>query len=89
MKDQIFDRFLGWKALVEKSSGKKLKTHCTDNGGEYHFKEIQGLLEKSEGVCHEHTIPNTPEQNGVAKRLNRTLVISSRSMCQASTEVLG
>ena len=34
-KDQAFDRFLEWKALVEKSSGKKLKTIRSDNGGEY------------------------------------------------------
>ena len=32
-KDQVFDRFREWKALVEKSSGKKLKTLRTDNGG--------------------------------------------------------
>ncbi len=32
-KDQVFERFVLWKALVEKSSGKKLKTLTTDNGG--------------------------------------------------------
>ena len=35
---------------------------------------------KSEGIRHEYTIPKTPEQNGVAERLNRTLVESSSSM---------
>ena len=35
---------------------------------------------KSEGVRHEHTIPKTPEQNGVAERMNRTLVETVRSM---------
>ena len=38
-KDQVFDRFLEWKALVEKFSGKKLKTLRTDNG-RVHLKEI-------------------------------------------------
>lgn len=35
---------------------------------------------KSEGIGHERTVPKTPEQNGVAERLNRTLVEMSRSM---------
>ena len=78
-KDQVFERFLEWKALVEKSTGKKLKTLRTDNGGEYTSKKFTGFL-KSEGVRHECTIPKTPQQNGVAERLNRTLVEVSRSM---------
>ena len=78
-KDQVFDHFREWKALVEKSSGKKLKILRTDNGGEYTFKKFEDFL-KSEGICHECTIPKTPEQNGVAERLNRTLVESAHSM---------
>ncbi len=34
-KDQVFDCFMKWKALVEKSSKNKVKTLRTDNGGEY------------------------------------------------------
>ena len=75
----MFDRFLEWNALTEKSSGKKLKTLRTDNGGEYTSTKFTAYL-KAEGVRHECTIPKTPEQNGVAERLNRTLVESSRSM---------
>ena len=78
-KDQAFDRFLEWKALVEKASGEKLKTLRSDNGGEYTSKKFEAYL-KSEGIRHERTIPKTPQQNGVAERFNRTLVESSRSM---------
>ena len=35
--------------------------------------EFQTYLRK-EGVRHELTVPKTPEQNGVAERMNRTLV---------------
>ena len=35
---------------------------------------------KKEGVCHELTVPKTPEQNGVAERMNRTLVEGVRAM---------
>jgi hypothetical protein len=32
-KDEVFGTFLEWKALVEKSSGRKVKVFRTDNGG--------------------------------------------------------
>ena len=78
-KDQVFEQFLEWKTLVEKSTGKRLKALRTDNGGEYTSNEFVKYL-KAEGVRHELTIPKTPEQNGVAERLNRTLVEMIRSM---------
>lgn len=78
-KDQVFDRFLEWKALVERSSKKKIKTLRTDNGGEYTSTKFEKYL-KTEGIRHELTVPKTPEQNGVAERLNRTLVEMTRSM---------
>lgn len=65
--------------MVEKVSGRKLKILRSDNGGEYTSKKFEVYL-KSERICHEHTIPKTPQQNGVAERLNRTLMESSRSM---------
>ena len=55
------------------SVGKKLKKLRTDNGGEYTSKRFESHL-KSCGILHEKTIPKTPEQNGMAERLNRTLV---------------
>ena len=38
------------------------------------------MYTKSKGIHHEFTIPHSPEQNGVAERMNRTLVESARSM---------
>ena len=35
---------------------------------------------KKDGIKHELTVSQTPEQNGVAERMNRTLVESVRSM---------
>ena len=43
-KDQVFEKFLEWKAMVEKSVGRKLKIFRTDNGGEYTSKELEGYL---------------------------------------------
>ena len=78
-KSEVFSRFLEWKAVAEKSSGHKLKTLRTDNGGEFTSNEFENYL-KSEGVKHELSVPKTPEQNGVAERLNRTLIEAVRGM---------
>lgn len=51
----------------------------TDNGGEFTSTQFENFL-KIERIQHERTIPKTPQQNRVAKRLNRTLVEISRSM---------
>ena len=78
-KDQVFERFVEWKCLVEKATKKKVVTLRTDNGGEYTSTQFEEYL-RAEGIRHELTIPKTPQQNGVAERLNRTLVEMARSM---------
>ena len=78
-KDDVFPCFLEWKGLVERSTNQKLKALRTDNGGEYMSTEFQTYLKK-EGVRHELTVPKTPEQNGVAERMNRTLAEGVRAM---------
>ena len=72
-KDQVFEYFLEWKSLVEKATKKKVVTLRTDNGGEYTLPQFEKYL-KAEGIEHELTVPKTPQQNGVAERLNRTSV---------------
>ncbi len=64
---------------MEKSSGRKVKTLRSDNGGEYTSTEFTEYLSK-EGIKHEFTIPHTPQQNGIAERLNRTLIEGVRTM---------
>ncbi|RDY01701.1 Copia protein, partial [Mucuna pruriens] len=43
-----------------------------DRGGEYITNSLQGFCEKND-IIHEFTTPNTPQQNGIAKRKIRTL----------------
>ncbi len=62
--------FNNGKTLFENQSGRKLKVLHTDNGGEYTSSRFEEFL-KGE---HECTIPKTPEQNGTAERMNRTVV---------------
>ena len=62
-KDQVFQKFLEWKAMVKKSTGRKLKAIRTDNGGEFTSKEFEAHL-TAEGVRHELTIPQTQSRMG-------------------------
>jgi len=59
--------------MVERSTIWKLKVLQSVNGGEYTSGEFVEYL-RSEGIRHELTVPKSPQQNGVAERLNRTLV---------------
>src|SRR5271169_498060 len=67
-----------WKADAEKQCGKELKALRTDGGGEYE-KELDRYL-KAMGIHHQVTAPYTPESNGIAERINRTLLEMMRSM---------
>lgn len=72
-KNELFDKFLEFKAKVEKQTGKFIKTVRSDNGGEYRSNELEDYLKK-EGIRHQFTVDYTPQQNGMAERKNRTLV---------------
>ena len=78
-KSEVFQQFREWKAQVERSSGKKIKIFRSDNGGEYICSEFATYLTQ-EGIIHEFTTPHTPQQNGAAERLNRTLIEGVHTM---------
>ena len=78
-KDKVFSVFKEFKAMIEKETGKQIKTLRSDNGGEYKSNEFMEYTTEC-GIRHEFTIPKTPEQNGVAERLNRVLIEKVRSM---------
>lgn len=82
-KDEVFDKFVEFKALVENETGKKIKILRSDNGGEYVSNAMNNFLKKN-GIRHQLTIPRSAQQNGVAERLNRTLVEKARSMLDDS-----
>jgi transposase InsO family protein len=51
----------------------------TDNGGEFYGNEFEEFCKKC-GIARQNTTPYTPQQNGVAKRMNKTLMEKTRSM---------
>ena len=78
-KSEVFDKFIEFEASVTNDVCKAIGTLRTGNGGEYLSTELQNYL-KEKGIRHELTVPHSPQQNGVAERMNRTLVESARSM---------
>ena len=78
-KSDVFKTFKIFKAAVELETGEKVKMLRSDNGGEYVNREFTEFL-KQEGIRRQLTVPYTPQQNGIAERVNRTLVEMGRCM---------
>ena len=64
---------------MENQTEKKIKALRTDNGGEFFKKEFEEFCKKC-GIARQKTTPYTPQQNGVAEIMNRTLMEKARSM---------
>ncbi|KAH9706497.1 hypothetical protein KPL70_012225 [Citrus sinensis] len=82
-KSDVFPVFKEYKARVELESGKKIKCLRTDNGGEYTDGEFLAFC-KQEGIQRQFTVAYTPQQNGVAERMNRTLTERIRAMLRTA-----
>ena len=63
---------------MENQTGKKIRVLRTNNGGEYTSNEFMEYC-STEGIKKERTMPNTPQQNGVAKQKNRTMVGAAKA----------
>ncbi|SCZ94918.1 BZ3500_MvSof-1268-A1-R1_C046g00151 [Microbotryum saponariae] len=72
-KSEVFGVFKTWLAEVELETGAKLKVLRTDNGGEYCSRAFTEFC-KARGTRRQYSIPRTPQQNGRAERVNRSIV---------------
>ena len=72
-KSEVFSKFKEFEALVTNDTGLTIGTLHTDNGGEYVSKEFEDYL-RSNGISQDFTVPYSPTQNGVAERMNRSLL---------------
>ena len=78
-KYKVFDRFKEFKSLAENQIEKIIKVLRTDNGREFCRNEFEELCKKC-GISRKITTPYTPQQNGVAERMNRMLMEKERCM---------
>ncbi|KXZ50459.1 hypothetical protein GPECTOR_16g633 [Gonium pectorale] len=58
--------------LEARARGAKVQQFRSDNGGEYIASQLERWL-ADRGIAHQYSAPYTPQQNGAAERLNRTL----------------
>ena len=65
--------------MIEKQTGRQVKHLRTDNGLEFCSNEFNTLC-RTEGIVRHYTVRHNPQQNGVAERMNRTLMEKVRCM---------
>ncbi|KAJ9520116.1 hypothetical protein QJQ45_030042, partial [Haematococcus lacustris] len=68
---------------LETQSGFRCKAIRTDNGTEYVNSRMTEYC-SSKGIVHQHSAPYSPQQNGAAERLNRTIFEKARSILHAA-----
>jgi hypothetical protein len=78
-KDEVFNKFKEFKALIENLFERKIKILGSDNGGEYTSKEFVNYC-KDVGIKRELTTPYNHQQNSVAERKNRTIMEAVKTM---------
>ena len=72
-KNEVLQIFLEWKKMVENQTDRKIKKLRSDNGGEYTYDPFLKVC-RDEGIVRHFTVPGKPQQNGVAERMNQTLI---------------
>jgi transposase InsO family protein len=78
-KDEVFNKFKEFKALIENLSERKIKILRSNNGEEYTSKEFVNFY-RDVGIKREITTPYNPRQNGVAERNNKTIIKVVKTM---------
>jgi hypothetical protein len=82
-KDEVLNKLITFTNMAETQSGKKIKFIQCDNGGEYINNQMERWC-NNKGVIMRKTIPYHPEQNGIAERMNRTIMEKARCMLSSS-----
>ena len=80
-KDQTVPSFKGWVSMIEKQQRRRIGYFRSDHGREFMSADFSAILEEH-GITRETSAPYTPQQNGLAKRMNQTLVGGARAMLQ-------
>ena len=74
-----------YDSKVKRLCVRRLRTH---NAKEFLSKSMKEWL-SDKGTIHEKSSPHSPESNGKAERLNRTLLDMARTMMQELSHVPG
>ena len=78
-KSDVTEAFKKYCHDIKLESRIDVKVIRSDNGGEYRNEEMNRFC-RHKMIKQEFTVPHNPEQNGMAERLNRTLIEMTRCM---------
>lgn len=76
-KSKVVGKFKKWKVIMKNLTGQKIKYLRSDNGIEYKDGEFLKFCRKI-GITRHFTGKKTPQQNGVAERMNNTIMERAR-----------
>ena len=79
----VMSQFIKYKVWAERYTGFDITALRTDGGGEYVNDDFKTYLQTM-GIERNITTAYTPQQNGVAERINRTIMEAARSMLHAA-----
>ncbi|CAO2841169.1 unnamed protein product [Amaranthus hypochondriacus] len=78
-KSEVFDVFVKFHTMIRTQFQKQIRILRSDNGKEYVNHKMDKFM-SHHGLIHQTTCPNTPQQNGIAERKNRTLLNIARAI---------
>src|SRR5882724_9737193 len=83
LKSEAFKAYLSFEAWLKTQHGTKIKQLHSDRSGEYLSNEFDAHL-ATHGIERRLTIHDTPQENGVAERLNHTLLEKVHAMLHSA-----
>jgi hypothetical protein len=78
-KSEVSERFADFLNVIETQTGRKVKTLRSDNGTEYVNNKMKQQMQKK-GIIHQKSVIYSPQQNGTAERMNRTLIEKAKCL---------
>nr|GEZ10153.1 hypothetical protein [Tanacetum cinerariifolium] len=82
-KDETPEVLIDFPRLVQRGLQAQVRVVRTDKGTEFLNQTLRAYF-AAEGILHQTFVAQTPKQNGVFERRNRTLVEASRTMLSAA-----
>jgi transposase InsO family protein len=72
-KSEAFEKYKIYEAMMKTQQNVQIKSLILDQGGKYTSHEFKNYLKK-QGTAQKLIVHNTLKSNGIAERLNQTLV---------------
>nr|GEY00048.1 integrase, catalytic region, zinc finger, CCHC-type, peptidase aspartic, catalytic [Tanacetum cinerariifolium] len=82
-KDETPEVLIDFLRLVQRGLQAQVRVVRTDKGTEFLNQTLHAYF-AAEGILHQTSVAQTPEQNGVVERQNRILVEANRTMLSAA-----